>query len=65
MYSAVLLGAVALVLLSDPQWAWLVWGVLASVLWVKARMEERWVSEHHPAYAGYCQKSKRFVPWLL
>lgn len=65
MYSAVLLGAAALALLYGPIQVWLIWGALAAVLWVKAGLEERWVGEHHPAYADYCTKSKRFLPWLL
>lgn len=66
MYSAVLLVAVALIfLLGDPVVAWLVWGALAVVLWLKASLEERWLSERYPTYADYCTKSKRFVPWLL
>jgi protein-S-isoprenylcysteine O-methyltransferase Ste14 len=65
MYGAVLLAAAALALLSGSLSAWLAWGALALVLWVKAHLEEHWLREHHPAYADYCKKSKRFLPWLL
>lgn len=65
MYSAVLLGAGALAWL-DPTWVGtLAWGGLLLVLLIKAQMEERWLRAHHAGYAAYCQKSKRFVPWLF
>lgn len=65
MYSAVLLGAGAMALLV-PVWVG-VWVSIALVwvLWTKARLEERWVCERHPAYTAYCQQTKRFVPWIL
>jgi protein-S-isoprenylcysteine O-methyltransferase Ste14 len=65
MYSAVLLGGAALAAAAEPSWAWLVWAALAGVLWVKASLEETWLSEHYPPYAAYCNTSKRFIPWLL
>jgi len=65
MYTAVLLGGAALAGASEPVGAWLVWLALAGVLWVKASLEETWLSEHYPHYAAYCSTSKRFIPWLL
>lgn len=65
MYTAVLLGGAALAEASEPVGAWLVWLALVGVLWVKASLEETWLSEHYPPYAAYCSTSKRFIPWLL
>lgn len=65
MYTAVLLGGAALAATAEPSWAWLVWTALVGVLWVKASLEETWLSEHYPPYAAYCSTSKRFIPWLL
>lgn len=65
MYSAVLLGAAAMAWLVHPVTGALAWGGLLCVLLAKARMEERWLSEQHAGYAAYCQRCKRFVPWLF
>lgn len=65
MYSAVLLGAAAMASLAATALAWSAWLALAAVLLVKALLEERWVAQQHPAYSAYCQRSKRFVPWIV
>ena len=65
MYASVLLGAAALVALSDPVFAWPVWMALALVLWQKLVLEERWMREHHPNYGASCRVSKRLVPWIF
>jgi protein-S-isoprenylcysteine O-methyltransferase Ste14 len=31
----------------------------------KAPLEERWMAEHHTAYAAYRARTKRFVPFLF
>jgi len=64
MYTSVLLGATALAWLA-PSWAWLAWAALWGVLWTKATLEERQMTAHHPGYAAYRQRSRRFLPWLL
>lgn len=64
MYTAVLLLAAGLVCVADQLLAWLACAALFAVLWVKAMLEERWLRECHPRYANYCQRSKRFIPWL-
>ena len=64
MYSAVLLLAAALTVAAGSALACLAWVALLAVLWVKAMLEERWLRECHPHYASYCQRSKRFIPWL-
>jgi protein-S-isoprenylcysteine O-methyltransferase Ste14 len=38
---------------------------LAAVLLTKAHLEERWMTEHHAAYAAYRARTKRFVPYLF
>jgi protein-S-isoprenylcysteine O-methyltransferase Ste14 len=38
---------------------------LGGVLLAKAHLEERWMAEHHPDYAAYRARSKRFVPFLF
>jgi protein-S-isoprenylcysteine O-methyltransferase Ste14 len=65
MYTAVLLGAGALVCLAAALPAALAWTALAGVLWIKAGLEEQWMRETHPAYGDYCSQNKRFVPWLF
>jgi len=64
MYSAVLLLAAALTVAAGSALACLAWVALLAVLLAKAMLEERWLREYHPHYASYCQRSKRFIPWL-
>jgi protein-S-isoprenylcysteine O-methyltransferase Ste14 len=64
MYSAVLLGALALAWLSGPL-AWLAWVALWAVLWHKSSLEEHGLEQQHPDYAAYRRHSRRFLPWLL
>ncbi len=65
MYTAVLLVAAALASLSEPWLGWPTWCVLALVLWLKSSLEERWLCEKFTDYALYCQRCKRFVPWIF
>ena len=65
MYTSVLLGASALAWTSGHLSAWGLWAALAVVLLLKSTFEERWMREKHPAYAAYCLRSKRFLPWLI
>jgi len=65
MYSAVLLGAAALAAAAPGVLAWLLWAMLWGVLLSKALLEERWLAQIYPHYTHYCQRSKRFLPWLL
>lgn len=64
MYSALLLGAAALAICSSPLAAWATWLALATVLRLKAGLEEDWMQAHHPGYAAYRRGNKRFLPWL-
>lgn len=65
MYTSVLLVAAVFASESNPLTAWLVWGALVLVLYVKSSLEERWLSEQHPLYKAYCLSCKRFVPWVF
>ncbi len=64
MYTSVLLGAAALAW-TAPAWAWLGWFGLWLVLWAKATLEEAQMTQWHPDYRAYRQRSRRFLPWLL
>jgi protein-S-isoprenylcysteine O-methyltransferase Ste14 len=64
MYTAFLLGAFALARTTDSAAAWLTWGSLLLVLWVKSSLEERWMQVVHPGYANYRRRTRRFIPWL-
>jgi protein-S-isoprenylcysteine O-methyltransferase Ste14 len=65
MYTSLLLGAAALVLLSDPLIGWLTWLALAIVLFLKSTLEEQWMQDKHPGYTAYAKQNKRFLPWLF
>jgi protein-S-isoprenylcysteine O-methyltransferase Ste14 len=62
MYTSFLLGAWAMAWTAASDEAWLAWCALALVLWLKSRLEERWLLEQHPGYAHYREQTKRFVP---
>jgi protein-S-isoprenylcysteine O-methyltransferase Ste14 len=64
IYGGILLLSLAWSLARSP-WALIPTGALAIVLVLKARLEERWLLDRHPAYAGYrARVRRRFVPYL-
>jgi protein-S-isoprenylcysteine O-methyltransferase Ste14 len=71
MYTSVLLGGLACVFLAPlagsgaALTAALAWAALASVLWIKSGVEERWMGEAHPGYADYRRRTRRFVPGVF
>jgi protein-S-isoprenylcysteine O-methyltransferase Ste14 len=68
MYTTLLLAGLAAARTAPPRWAlaaWLLLAALAAVLWVKSSLEEAWLAEHHPGYAAYRARTRRFVPGLL
>jgi protein-S-isoprenylcysteine O-methyltransferase Ste14 len=65
MYTSLLLGAAALVCVSDLVIGSLTWSALAIVLLLKANIEERWMQEKHTGYTAYMRQSKRFLPCLF
>jgi len=60
------------VMLASLGWAliWQSWPALLPALALipffhaKARREERWLREKFPSYAGYEERTPRFLPWL-
>jgi protein-S-isoprenylcysteine O-methyltransferase Ste14 len=64
IYSGGILFAAGISLALSP-WALVATGALAVVWALKARVEERFLQERYPAYAGYCQRTRyRLVPYL-
>jgi len=65
MYSAVIVVGAACCWAATSGWACAEWLVLAAVLAVKARLEERWMSVAPPDYPAYRERTRMFVPGLL
>jgi protein-S-isoprenylcysteine O-methyltransferase Ste14 len=64
IYGGVLLLSLAWSLARSP-WALIPTGALAVALLLKSRLEERWLLDRHPAYAGYRRRvRRRFIPYL-
>jgi protein-S-isoprenylcysteine O-methyltransferase Ste14 len=64
IYGGILLLSLAWSLALSP-WALVPAGALAVALVLKSRLEERWLVDRHPAYAGYrARVRRRFVPYL-
>jgi protein-S-isoprenylcysteine O-methyltransferase Ste14 len=64
VYGGILLLALASSLALSP-WALIPTGALAIALAFKSRLEEQWLVDRHPAYAGYREHvRRRFVPHL-
>ncbi len=46
-------------------WLTLAWAaLLGGLLDVKSRREERWLAARFPAYAEYCRRTHRLIPWI-
>lgn len=65
MYTTVLLGAAAMACVTGGWLAWGLWLALLATLLAKALLEEQWLREHHPQYAAYSLRCKRFIPWVF
>jgi protein-S-isoprenylcysteine O-methyltransferase Ste14 len=64
IYGGILLLSLAWSLARSP-WALIPTGALAIALVFKSSLEERWLIDRHPAYAGYRQRvRRRFIPYL-
>jgi protein-S-isoprenylcysteine O-methyltransferase Ste14 len=64
IYGGIVLLSLAWSLARSP-WALVPAGALAAALVLKSRLEERWLVDRHPAYAGYRERvRRRFVPYL-
>ena len=64
MYTALLLGTLALVLDSPSVLRWSLWIVLLIDLVIKLHYEERMLVEHFAGYSAYMAGSKRLIPYL-
>ena len=65
MYSALLLGAAAFIIVDGSYLKIGLWIALAVVLLIKSRLEERLMAQRFSEYADYRAHTKRFVPFLL
>lgn len=65
MYTAVLLGGMACAVAGRGLAGWLALGLLATVLFGKSVLEERWMLGQHPGYDVYRSGTARFVPGLF
>ena len=65
MYSALLLAAAGVVCYRSHWFNWLLFVLLALVLYLKASKEERLWCAHHEAYDCYRRGTKYFIPFLL
>ena len=64
VYSGGILFATGISLALSP-WALVATGALAGVWALKARVEERFLTERYPGYADYCARTRyRLVPYL-
>ena len=64
LYTAVFCGAVGWALVWRSWPALVAAMALAPLFDAKARLEERWLRQQFPEYAGYEQQVRRFVPWI-
>lgn len=64
MYSALLLAGLGVVI-GAGGWSAVTLAALATVLWLKARLEEAGMRAAHPDYADYERRTRRFVPFLF
>lgn len=63
MYGAVLLGGLCLAW-ADGGWLTLLcWLGLLVVLWLKSRLEEKWLGERYPGYDEYRRRTPRWIPF--
>lgn len=64
IYSGVILGSLAWALLVNGPLTLVYALVLAAVLDIKARREERWLSEKYPTYPAYQQRVRKLIPFV-
>ena len=62
IYTGLMIGGVALVLVGASVWHILSWVALVGLLSAKTRWEERMLVAEHPDYRSYGQRVGRFVP---
>lgn len=64
IYSGLVLGAIGWGLVTGSIIAIGAAGLLFLLFAGKSRREEIWLSEVHPEYAAYQQRTKRLIPWV-
>jgi protein-S-isoprenylcysteine O-methyltransferase Ste14 len=64
LYTAVFCGSVGWALVWRSWPALLAALALSPLFDAKARVEERWLRQQFPEYAGYERRVRRFVPWI-
>lgn len=64
MYTGVLIAMFGCWIIAPTWWSLVSWFALVGVLLAKSRFEEELLSERHPEYVSYRQRTGRFVPKL-
>lgn len=65
MYTALIIGALALVIMCPAIWRILTVVILSVTLFVKLTMEEEMLSDKFPQYQEYKKKSYRLIPFVI
>lgn len=65
MYTAVMVLGMACAWAGMTAWGWISLAALATVLVIKAGVEERWMLAEHPDYTAYRARTQRFIPWIF
>ncbi len=65
MYTSVMLMQLGIVLFRPTTAAWVMWGFLVLVLYLKAHREEKLWMDHDAAYAAYRKRTRYFIPYIL
>ena len=65
MYTSVLLFGLACATVIDNALGWMGWIALLAVLWVKASLEEKYLTDAYEAYETYMLGTRRFIPWIF
>ena len=64
IYSGLILGGLGLALITPWAGTFIAVALLAVVLDLKRRREERWLGDRYPGYAAYRARTKALVPYL-
>lgn len=65
MYTALIIGALALLIMYPVTWRILTVVILSVTLFVKLTMEEEMLSEKFPQYQEYKKKTYRLIPFVV
>lgn len=64
MYSALFFGSLGIIFCQFTYWKLGAWLLLIVVLALKARFEEKSLSNHYAEYRTYQKSNKAFIPWI-